>query len=185
MAAQLIWKFGTMNGGKSLALLSLANNFERIGKKVAIFTCGFDDRFGVGKVTSRIGVSKEAELFHDDTVFTKELIGEVSAVLIDEGQFLKHFQVVALLKLAAFSNVPVYVFGLRTDFAGNGFEGSLALGILADKMEEIEQVCACERKASFQIRVDAQGKRVRNGEQVQIGTGYVQKCPVCFYSDEE
>jgi thymidine kinase len=182
--AKLFWRYGTMHAGKSIALLSVANNYERIGKKTAIFTCAFDDRFGVGKVTSRIGVSKDAMLFNEDTEFTMDLVGDVSCVLIDEGQFLKHKQVVMLHKLAALSDVAVIVFGLRTDFAGNGFEGSLALGILADSMEEIKQVCACERKASFNMRVDSEGKRVRSGEQVQIGTGYLQKCPVCFYSDE-
>jgi thymidine kinase len=57
----------------------------------------------------------------------------------------------------------------------------MALGIYADEITELKSVCDCGKKASFNMRVDADGNRVREGEQVVIGDAcYVQKCPVCF-----
>ena len=46
-------------------------------------------------------------------------------------------------------------------------------------------MCRCGRKASFNIRVDAQGLRIKEGEQVSIGgdASYVAACPHQFYTD--
>jgi thymidine kinase len=184
--AKLWWRYGSMGAGKSIALISVAHNYERIGQKAAIFTAAIDNRFGTGKVTSRIGVSRDALTFHDNTEFTFDLVGhDVACCLVDEAQFLTIEQVKQLHKIAAINDVPVICFGIRTDFMGNGFEGALALGVMADRIEELKTVCGCGKKATFNIRLDESGKRVRNGEQVQIGGDdtYRQACPVCFYSE--
>ena len=51
----------------------------------------------------------------------------------------------------------------------------------------MKTICACARKASMNMRIDAQGRRVKEGEQVVIGGNerYRAVCPSCFYSDEE
>ena len=57
-----------------------------------VYTAAIDDRFGAGKVTSRIGIHEEANLFTS----TSDLFTEVSqrlqqeeihCVLVDEAQF--------------------------------------------------------------------------------------------------
>ena len=65
------------------------------------------------------------------------------------------------------------------------FEGSAELLTLADDLEEMKTVCACGRKASMNVRIGADGRRVSDGEQVLIGGNdrYRAVCPRCFYSD--
>lgn len=184
--AKLFFRYGSMGAGKSAALLLVAHNYDRIGQKSKTFTSALDNRFGDSLVASRMGISRNAEVFNSNTIFDISTIGEgIRCVLVDEAQFLTTPQVVQLHRLAAVHGVPVICFGLRTDFLGVAFEGSAALGVLADQIEELKSVCACGKKASFNVRFDAEGNRVRDGAQIQIGgeDTYQQACPVCFYGD--
>jgi thymidine kinase len=61
--SKLFWKYGCMGAGKSIALLTVAHNYERIGQTTRIFTAALDDRYGAGVVASRLGISKPAALF--------------------------------------------------------------------------------------------------------------------------
>jgi hypothetical protein len=76
-------------------------------------------------------------------------------------------------------------YGLRSDFRGEAFPGSAQLLTLADDLEEMKTICACARKASMNMRIGPDGRRVTEGEQVEIGGNdrYRAVCPSCFYSD--
>ncbi len=186
MGSKLFYRHGCMGSGKSLALLAVAENYKRIGQKVKVYTTAMDYRFGEGVVASRAGMSIPAELFNNETVFSIDAVGhDVAAVLVDECQFLTRDQVVALGRIAALHGKPVIAFGLRSDFRGEAFTGSAALAILADKVEELTTICPCGRRANFNIRLDAEGKRVRDGEQIQIGDAqYRAACSTCFYTED-
>ena len=176
-----------MNAGKSTALLQVAHNYEERGHAVRIFTARIDDRYGVGKVTSRLGVSRDAELFESHTNF-ETVLGEaapLSCVLVDEAQFLTLRQVEQLHRVAHTCDVPVICYGLRSDFMGKAFPGASALLTLADDLEEMKTICACGRKASMNMRVDCEGRRVSRGAQVEIGgnSRYRSACPKCFYDE--
>lgn len=58
--AQLFFKYGAMNSGKSIEILKVAHNYEEQDKPVLLFTSAIDDRDQVGYVSSRIGVRREA-----------------------------------------------------------------------------------------------------------------------------
>ncbi len=60
-------------------------------------------------------------------------------------------------------------YGLRTDFQGKLFPGSAALLALADSLVELKAVCECGRKATMNLRVDAEGHAVAAGAQTEIG----------------
>lgn len=173
-----------MNAGKSTYLLQVAHNYRSNGSEVALFTASVDDRYGVGKITSRLGISSAASVFAADTNFDIALPQAVACVLVDEAQFLTPDQVQQLHRWAHRSNVPVMCFGIRSDFRGQPFPGSAFLLALADDLEEIKTVCACGKKATMNMRVDESGKRVRDGDQVLIGgnSRYRQVCARCFYS---
>ena len=49
---------------------------------------------------------------------------------------------------------------------------------IADKLVELKAVCACGRKATMNLRVDATGRAVREGVQTEIGGNdrYVAVC---------
>ena len=177
-----------MNAGKSTALLQAAHNYEERGMRVRMFTAAHDDRAGAGVIGSRLGLQRPAETFGADTVFDAAWLGEgIACVLIDEAQFLTPTQVHQLHRLAHRYPLPVLCYGLRSDFRGDAFPGAAALLTLADDLEEMKTICACARKASMNLRVDAQGRRVKEGEQVMIGgnESYRAVCPNCFYSEDE
>ena len=56
--AKLYFYYAAMNAGKSTTLLQSAHNYEERGLKVLLFTPKLDDRYGVGKITSRIGLER-------------------------------------------------------------------------------------------------------------------------------
>jgi thymidine kinase len=186
--AKLYFRYAAMNAGKSTVLLQAAYNYEERGMAVLLFTAALDDRSGQGVISSRLGLTRQARTFGPDTRFDRELIDPgVACLLIDEAQFLTSEQVRQLHRLAHVGGVPVLCWGLRSDFRGEAFPGSAALLTLADELEEMKSICACGRKASINMRIDAGGRRVTEGEQVLIGGNdrYRAVCPSCFYSDDD
>ncbi|MGF0047100.1 thymidine kinase [Streptococcus hyointestinalis] len=179
--AQLYYKYGTMNSGKTIEILKVAHNYEEQGKPVVIMTSAFDTRDGVGIVSSRIGMRREAIPISNET----DIIGLVTrlpkkpyCVLIDECQFLSKQNVYDLARLVDEYDIPVMAFGLKNDFQNELFEGSKYLLLLADKIEEIKTICQfCSKKATMVLRTE-NGKPVYHGEQIQIG-GNETYIPVC------
>ena len=186
--AKLHFRYAAMNAGKSTALLQAAHNYEERGMAVRLFTTALDDRDGKGVIASRLGIARDAETFGPATEFVRSHLGEgIACLLIDEAQFLTLDQVRQLHRLAHVDGVPVVCYGLRSDFRAEAFAGAAALLTLADDIEEMKSVCACGRKATLNLRIDARGQRVRKGEQVFIGGNdrYRAICPGCFYQDDE
>ena len=181
--AKLYFRYSTMNAGKSTSLLQVAHNYEERGQEVAIYTSALDDRAGLGIVASRLGVKRAAQTFTPETNFAEAFASRPSCILVDEAQFLTPVQARDLHRLAHESNVPVICYGLRTDFRGIGFPGALELLSIADTLEEMKTICRCGRKASMVIRHNAQGERILEGEQVQVGGNetYESVCPSQFY----
>ncbi|HZF80402.1 MAG TPA: thymidine kinase [Rubrivivax sp.] len=185
--SKLYFRYAAMNAGKSTSLLQTAHNYEERGMKVRLFTAAHDHRSGLGVIGSRLGLQRQVETFGPQTVFDADWLGPgIACVLIDEAQFLSPEQVRQLHRLAHQHHVPVICYGLRSDFRGDAFPGAAALLTLADDLEEMKTICACARKASMNLRVDDQGRRVNQGEQVVIGGNerYRAVCPACFYSQD-
>ena len=179
--AQLFFKYGAMNSGKSIDILKVAHNYEEQGKPVVLMTSGVDDRSGRGIIASRIGLERKVKPIMDDTNiydYVNKMDRKIYCVLIDEAQFLKKEHVLQLIKIVDELNIPVMAFGLRNDFRNELFEGSKYLLIYADKIEEMKTICwFCPHKATMNLRIH-NGKPVYEGEQVQIG-GNESYYPVC------
>ncbi|WP_274361841.1 thymidine kinase [Paenibacillus thermotolerans] len=186
--AKLYFRYGTMNSGKSIEVLRVAHNYEEQGKKVLLFTPSIDSRYGVGHVTSRIGIQKEAVVVKDGTdmaAMTREHMPD--CVMVDEAQFLTEPQVIQLTDIADDLDIPVLAYGLRADFMGKLFPGSEALFSWADKIEEIKTICwYCNRKATMNMRYK-DGIPVFAGEQIQIGgnESYLPVCRRCYKEARE
>lgn len=181
----LHFKYSSMNAGKSAHLLQVAHNYEESGFRVIVGTSIVDDRSGVGVVASRTGLSREAQVYSAETDFETWFTKPgIECILLDEAQFLTPAQVATLHRCSHQYGVPVICFGLRTDFRGEAFAGSSALLALADRLEELRAICKCGKRATMQIRMDAQGNRVHDGPQLEIGgnSRYRQVCGRCFYS---
>ncbi len=184
--AKLFFRYSAMNAGKSTSLLQIAYNYEEQGQTVRLFTAGIDDRSGLGVISSRLGLQRQAGTFEATTDFWVLLQDktDVACVLIDESQFLTPRQARDLHRLANTRNLPIICFGLRSDFQGQPFPGSAHLLTLADDIEEIKTICACGRKATMNIRTRENGVRLLEGAQVEIGGNnrYRQVCARCFYA---
>lgn len=181
--AQLYYRYSTMNAGKSIELIKVAYNYEERGKHVLVLAPSIDDRYGVGKITSRIGISRDAIVIDSDADLVQlyleyEAQQHIDCLLIDECQFLKKHQVIELAHIVDDYNCPVLTYGLKNDFQNELFEGSHYLLIYADKIEEIKTICHCGRKATMVARVDDQGRMIKEGEQLVIGGNdmYVSLC---------
>ncbi|SEK65895.1 thymidine kinase [Sphingomonas palmae] len=181
--AKLYFYYASMNAGKSTNLLQADFNYRERGMATMLFTAAIDDRFAAGTITSRIGLSAPATPFDTSTNLAAQVAAQhaqtpIACVLVDEAQFLTDAQVDQLAWLADTLAVPVLAYGLRTDFQGQLFPGSARLLALADSLIEIKSVCACGRKATMNLRVDAAGRPIAQGQQTEIGGNdrYVALC---------
>ncbi|MDT8437714.1 MAG: thymidine kinase [Wenzhouxiangellaceae bacterium] len=172
--AKLYFYYSTMNAGKTTALLQSAHNYRERGMRPLLLTPALDDRAGVGRVRSRIGLEAEAIAFDSDEDLFARVRQEhehepVACVLADEAQFLSRDQVYGLSEVVDQLRIPVLAFGLRTDFRGELFEGSRWLMAWADELKELKTICATGKKATMVVRVDEHGHALTEGAQVQIG----------------
>ena len=181
--AKLYFYYAAMNAGKSTTLLQADFNYRERGMRTLLFTAAFDDRFEPGRITSRIGLSSHATAIDTDTDLYEEIQielaeGAVDCVLVDEAQWLTRAQVFQLAAICDELGVPVLAYGLRSDFQAKLFPGSEALLAIADNLIELKAVCACGRKATMNLRINADGFPVKEGAQIEVGGNerYVALC---------
>jgi thymidine kinase len=181
--AKLYFYYASMNAGKSTLLLQADFNYRERGMQTALFTAAVDDRYGAGRITSRIGIASPAHCFTPATDLRSEVEAlhtdrPLACVLVDEAQFLVRAQVFQLAAICDDLHIPVLAYGLRTDFSADLFEGSKWLLAIADSLSEIKAICACGRKATMNLRVDEDGRPIRSGAQTEIGGNerYVAVC---------
>ncbi|SEI82517.1 thymidine kinase [Sphingobium sp. AP50] len=181
--AKLYFYYSSMNAGKSTTLLQSDFNYRERGMDTMLWTAALDDRYGQGRIVSRIGLEALAALFDGATDMFAAIDAQheatpLSCVLVDEAQFLTEAQVWQLGGVCDRLGIPVLCYGIRTDFQGQLFPGSAALLGLADTLSEIKTICECGRKATMNLRVDGQGRAIRQGDQTEIGGNdrYVALC---------
>lgn len=186
--AKLYFNYAAMNAGKSTTLLQASFNYRERGMQTIEFTAKVDTRFAPGVIASRIGLSKDAHMFDAQTdlfAIVREETGDAKAacVFLDEAQFLTGSQVMQLARIVDELDIPVICYGLRTDFTGELFEGSARLLAIADDIRELKTICKCGRKATMNLRIDANGKAVTSGETIEIGGNdrYIPLCRKHFY----
>lgn len=190
--AKLYFYFSAMNAGKSTVLLQSSHNYRERGMQTLLFTPAIDTRYQKGTVTSRIGLCESALVFQEkDDLYEQVNQGlrkgqNYACILIDEAQFLTGKQVEQLTEIADQLSIPVLAYGLRTDFRGELFEGSKYLLAWADELVELKTICHCGRKATMNMRINAQGEAISEGEQVLIGgnESYVSTCRLHFKRGE-
>jgi len=181
--AKLYFYYAAMNAGKSTTLLQADFNYRERGMETMLWTADLDHRAGAGTIGSRIGLETSAHRYRDELDLFDAIVAELikrklHCILVDEAQFLTRDHVLQLCRIADELSIPVLCYGLRTDFQGALFPGSAALLALADALIELKAVCECGRKATMNLRVDAEGHAVASGEQTEIGGNdrYVALC---------
>ena len=182
--AKLHFLYSVMNAGKTTHLLQVRHNYIENGGHVLLFTSPIDDRFGLGKVRSRIGLEADATVLRKDEAVDAIVAAEharkkVTAVLIDEVQFMTADQVRQLAWIVDELGIPVMAYGLKNNVYGTLFSDAIAaMMALADDFQEIKQLCHCGRKATMILKFNPNGEPVRSGPVIEIGgeSRYVSVC---------
>ena len=182
--AKLYFYYSAMNAGKTTTLLQSSHNYRERGMQTLLYTPIIDTRHSAGYIASRIGLVDEAIPFdrdiniYDDVLKRTKDMQNLKCILIDESHFLTKKHVKELTQVVDSINIPVLTYGLRTDFLGECFEGSLYLLAWADEIVEIKTICHCGSKATMNARLDQEGNIVRLGEQIEIGGNerYISLC---------
>lgn len=182
--AKIHFYYSAMNAGKSTTLVQSSHNYQERGMDTLVFTPKIDTRFGQNAVTTRIGLRADAMVFDQDfnfKLYVEQALKNnpnIRCLLIDEAQFLNRAQVWQLTDVADGLNVAVLTYGLRSDFQGVPFEGSIHLLAIADQLIEIKTICHCGKKATMNMRIDEKGQKVSEGNQVEIGGNerYIATC---------
>lgn len=151
--------------------------------RTVVYTAEIDDRFGAGKVSSRIGLSSPARLYNPQTSLFDDIAAEhqlkpIHCVLVDESQFLTREQVHELSEVVDTLDIPVLCYGLRTDFRGELFTGSQYLLAQSDKLVELKTISLLRPQGQHGIAPRSEGRPYNEGEQVVIGGNerYVSVC---------
>lgn len=185
--AKLYFYYSAMNAGKTTKLLQNNFNYIERGMKTLLYTFAGDNRYGIAKITSRIGLSANANTFDSNTQLFEEinkLINssneKIACILIDEAQFLNKKQVKDLCRIVDELNIPVLTYGLRTDFLGEPFEGSLYLLLWSDELIEVKTICHCGKKATMNAKFNSNGEMITNSNNDQVDIGgnekYISLC---------
>lgn len=185
MSFKLYFRYGVMGSSKTAQALMTKFNYEQQGYKVLLLKPKIDNRYDKNSkksiVKSRIGLSADATSFEKnenliDLFSNINSNNEYKVIIVDECQFCTKEQIEELKSLTKI--VPVFCYGLKTDFQTNLFEGSKRLLEIADSITEIKSVCECGKKAIINARFKG-GKICISGEQVDIG-GDEKYRPICY-----
>jgi len=181
--AKLHFKYGTVSSGKTLQLLVAANNYEVYGRRVMVLKPEIDTRFGYGTIKTRIGLDRTADLLLGDDPHMFDVPDNISAILVDEAQFLSAAWIDQLRAVSTAFDIPVLCFGLKADFKGHLFPGSKRLLEIADSIEEIKTVCRwCTKKATMNLKF-VNGKPTVEGPSIELGAEemYLPACWDCYF----
>jgi thymidine kinase len=170
--AELVYYCGTMDSGKSTLALQTAHNHQ--SRAGLLFTNR--DRAGVGKISSRLGLTSEALEVGEDLDLHRFVVDQLSRgvridyVICDEAQFYAPEQIEQLARIADGLGIDVFAFGILTDFRTKLFPGSARLVELADRVQtlQVEALCWCGERATHNART-VDGVMVTEGAQVVIG----------------
>ena len=176
--AKLYFRYGAMGSSKTANILMVRYNYLEKGLKPLLVKPALDTRYGERVVRSRMGLEAECILFDELKQMPKRDLQWYDAILVDEAQFLAAQDVDFLADIVDDLMIPVLCYGLKIDFTGHLFEGSRRLVELAEVIEEVPTVCWCGKRASFNARFDANGRILREGEQVVMGANdeYTSLC---------
>lgn len=172
--AELTFWTGTMDAGKSTLALQTNHNHAARGRVGRLFTS--HDRAGVALVSSRLGLTQQAEEVVPDFDFWRYTVealtqgARIDYFVCDEAQFYTAAQIDQLAKVVDELQIDVFCFGILTDFRTRLFPGAARLVELADRTEvlQVEALCWCGKRATHNARTE-DGVMVTEGEVIVVG----------------
>lgn len=181
--AKLYFRYGAMGSSKTANALMTRYNYLEKGKEVLLVKPDIETRDKPNKIRSRIGLEGECILWSELKTYEQKRLREFDAIIVDEAQFLLEEDIDKLAYIVDEYRIPVFCYGLRTDFTSHLFPGSKRLMELADEITELKTICWCKSRACMNARIDENGRVIRNGEQILMGANdnYVSLCRKHYY----
>lgn len=172
---KLVFTYGVMGSTKTTSMLVRKYDFENREKKTVLLLkpeCDTRDLDNEGNIIarSRIGASSKCTAFSENDNLIKMFLDEdaknkIDILMVDECQFITNAQAKQLRKLTEI--VPVYAYGLLTNFRQEFFKSSEYLFAVADEKIELFTPCKCGEKATVNTR-RINGFVTTEGEEVVI-----------------
>ena len=193
--AQVNLYLGAMNSGKTTQMLMSYHSYIENKKNPLIIKPCVDTRDGVnpensfGKITSRVFQDGDVSALYineADKDFLFDLIGEYryDIVFCDEIQFFSPSTIEVLTDIADELNIPVNMYGLKTDINGNLFLGTQKAIALASNLFEIPSICKCGEKASMHVRLTNGKPNTIGAESIVVDdkadVQYLSVCRKCW-----
>lgn len=187
---KLLFKYATMNSGKTIDLLRTVYNYEENNGKVLVLKPKIDTK-GDDKVSSRIGLERKVDFIvcYDDNLYEllKGKLDNIDAILVDEAQFFSKKQIEDLSIISNVLDIDVICYGLRINFRGDLFEGSKRLFEVADSITELVTLCKCRKIARFVGRKEDGVFKINGPEIIIDGSNpdieYVPLCKECYLKE--
>ena len=185
MSTKILYKYGSMNSGKSLELIKIAYNYQEQNIKTIILKPEIDTR-KKGYVSSRTGLDiKAIEIQEDNPLKVREILEkeDFKIILVDECNFLTKEVIDTIIDYSYDNDIDTVIFfGIKVDFRGNLFEGSKRIIERCDKIEETTSLCWCGKKARQNARV-IDNKVIKDGPTilVDVKENNVEYLPLCNY----
>jgi len=182
---KLIFRYGTMNSGKTANLIMNAFNLKSQDKNIFVIKPIVDTRWEPELIKSRAfpeGLKVDLIMTPDMDVL-EVAKNKLHCIFVDECQFLSPLNVEALRNFP--DQIPIICYGLRTDYSSLLFPGSKRLMELADVIEEFDNYCNyCPNKATINAKFIKNNqntdKIIREGNsQIELGSEELYK-PLCW-----
>lgn len=173
--AKLIFRYATMESGKSTEVLQVHYNYKKRGVK-GLLLIPEKDTSSDGYIYSRLGISHEAEILKkDDNIYriVKERIDageDIQYIIIDEVNLIENNDHIDQLgDIVDYLNINVFAYGLLSDFKGELFAPTKKVIELADKISGIgvKSICHCGKTATHNARV-VNGQMVSEGDTIVV-----------------
>lgn len=180
--AKLIFKYSTMNSGKTMDLIRTMYNYEENNCNVILLKPSIDSKAG-DHIETRVGLKRKVDYLikEDDSIcdILRGKLKNIKCIFIDEAQFLTPTQVDELFMITKALDIPVICYGLRNNFKCEAFIGSKRLLEIADTLEEFKTLCHCGEVARYVGR-KVNGEFVVEGNEIVIdGEKNVEYVPLC------
>ena len=190
--ADMVFKYGTMNGGKTINILQTVCSYEENNFKVIVVK-SIKDTKGEDTILSRNGIGRKVDILlkENESLLTEDnykIYYTSKVILVDEVELLNETQIRELWMIAHLINIPVICYGLKSNFKGEIFgPGVSQIFAIADIIEEVgsSSLCRCGKKAIFNSR-KVNDKFTDMGETIVIDDGsvseieYVPLCGDCY-----
>jgi thymidine kinase len=171
--AKFTFIFSSMNSGKTLALLTKNYMLRHKGAKTLLLKPSMDDR--TEAISSRIGIEETCLLVSPDQsisdVLSFEKLKGIEYIFVDESQFLNKHQIWELSDIVDDYNIDVLCYGIKLDWRGDLFEGSLELLKVADELVQMDTYCEkTGNTALWHVKLGGSDSSIETGYEAMYDT---------------